>query len=124
MYGISGKLLGWPLGSTIFLIFFLRIVIENYNYICMFDFSFDEASMDNTSLAIFPGSDDKPYDKKVNNEIEVTSLEEAKLIIAALRARQRTQTHQILTWRRTLKLQVSKWFISIVIIQNLSTRNF
>ncbi|XP_074112307.1 uncharacterized protein LOC141536009 [Cotesia typhae] len=68
-------------------------------------FSFDEASMDNTSLAIFPGSDDKPYDKEVNNEIEVTSLEEAKLIIAALRARQRTQTHQMLTWRRTLKLQ-------------------
>ncbi|CAG5096961.1 Protein of unknown function [Cotesia congregata] len=61
--------------------------------------------MDNTSLAIFPGSDDKPYDKEVNNEIEVTSLEEAKLIIAALRARQRTQTHQMLTWRRTLKLQ-------------------
>lgn len=40
------------------------------------------------------------------NETEVTSLEEAKLVIAALRARQRAQAHQMLAWRRTLKLQV------------------
>ena len=37
---------------------------------------------------------------------EVTSLEEAKSVIAALRARQRAQAHQMLAWRRTLKLQV------------------
>ncbi|XP_008212386.1 uncharacterized protein LOC100121619 isoform X1 [Nasonia vitripennis] len=36
---------------------------------------------------------------------EVTSLEEAKSVIAALRARQRAQAHQMLAWRRTLKLQ-------------------
>ncbi|XP_058799162.1 uncharacterized protein LOC131668761 [Phymastichus coffea] len=36
---------------------------------------------------------------------EVTSLEEAKCVIAALRARQRAQAHQMLAWRRTLKLQ-------------------
>ncbi|KAK0171442.1 hypothetical protein PV327_011303, partial [Microctonus hyperodae] len=36
---------------------------------------------------------------------EVTSLEEAKSVIAALRTRQRAQAHQMLTWRRTLKLQ-------------------
>ncbi|XP_043274740.1 uncharacterized protein [Venturia canescens] len=38
-------------------------------------------------------------------EVEVTSLEEAKSVIAALRARQRAQAHQMLAWRRTLKLQ-------------------
>ncbi|KAJ8680831.1 hypothetical protein QAD02_016618 [Eretmocerus hayati] len=36
---------------------------------------------------------------------EVTSLEEAKNVISALRARQRAQAHQMLAWRRTLKLQ-------------------
>lgn len=41
------------------------------------------------------------------NEVEVTSLEEAKSVIAALRARQRAQAHQMLAWRRTLKLQAS-----------------
>lgn len=43
---------------------------------------------------------------------EVTSLEEAKSVIAALRARQRAQAHQMLAWRRTLKLQVCTflWF--------------
>jgi len=44
---------------------------------------------------------------KDGNEVEVTSLEEAKSVIAALRARQRAQAHQMLAWRRTLKLQVS-----------------
>lgn len=43
---------------------------------------------------------------KDGNEVEVTSLEEAKSVIAALRARQRAQAHQMLAWRRTLKLQV------------------
>ena len=41
------------------------------------------------------------------SEVEVTSLEEAKSVIAALRARQRAQAHQMLAWRRTLKLQVN-----------------
>lgn len=44
---------------------------------------------------------------KDGNEVEVTSLEEAKSVIAALRARQRAQAHQMLAWRRTLKLQAS-----------------
>lgn len=39
-------------------------------------------------------------------DVEVTSLEEAKSIIAALRARERAQAHQMLAWRRTLKLKV------------------
>lgn len=43
---------------------------------------------------------------KDGNEVEVTSLEEAKSVIAALRARQRAQAQQMLAWRRTLKLQV------------------
>ena len=37
---------------------------------------------------------------------EVQSLEEARRVISALRARQRAQAHQMLAWRRTLKLQV------------------
>lgn len=41
---------------------------------------------------------------------EVTNLEEAKSVIAALRARQRAQAHQMLAWRRTLKLQVGIYF--------------
>lgn len=45
---------------------------------------------------------------KDGNEVEVTSLEEAKSVIAALRARQRAQAHQMLAWRRTLKLQVRR----------------
>lgn len=44
---------------------------------------------------------------KDGNDVEVTSLEEAKTVIAALRAKQRAQAHQMLAWRRTLKLQVS-----------------
>lgn len=45
--------------------------------------------------------------REAQNEVEVTSLEEAKSVIAALRARQRAQAHQMLAWRRTLKLQVN-----------------
>lgn len=44
---------------------------------------------------------------KNGNDVEVTSLEEAKSVIAALRAKQRAQAHQMLAWRRTLKLQVT-----------------
>lgn len=44
---------------------------------------------------------------KDSNDVEVTSLEEAKSVIAALRARQRAQAQQMLAWRRTLKLQAS-----------------
>lgn len=44
---------------------------------------------------------------KDGNDVEVTSLEEAKSVIAALRAKQRAQAHQMLAWRRTLKLQVT-----------------
>ncbi|RLU26797.1 hypothetical protein DMN91_000594 [Ooceraea biroi] len=72
--------------------------------------SFDETSMDS---CILPTVDE---DRRVgdlvsgesvkdSNEVEVTSLEEAKLVIAAFRARQRAQAHQMLAWRRTLKLQ-------------------
>ncbi|XP_008557797.1 uncharacterized protein LOC103578465 [Microplitis demolitor] len=67
-------------------------------------FSFDETSMD-TPMTRLSGSDLKSCDKEINIEVEVTTLEEAKLIIAALRTRQRSQTHQMLAWRRTLKLQ-------------------
>jgi len=74
--------------------------------------SFDETSMDS---CILPAIDEdrrigdlvSGESVKDSNEAEVTSLEEAKLVIAALRARQRVQTHQMLAWRRTLKLQVS-----------------
>lgn len=45
--------------------------------------------------------------ESTKDEVEVTSLEEAKSVIAALRARQRAQAHQMLAWRRTLKLQAS-----------------
>ncbi|OAD61792.1 hypothetical protein WN48_08885 [Eufriesea mexicana] len=67
---------------------------------------FDETSMDSCPLAAIaePRSNDLSKD---GNELEVTSLEEAKTVIAALRARQRAQAHQMLAWRRTLKLQVS-----------------
>jgi hypothetical protein len=74
--------------------------------------SFDETSMDSCILPAVDG-DRRIGDLvsgesvKDSNEAEVTSLEEAKLVIAALRARQRVQTHQMLAWRRTLKLQVS-----------------
>ncbi|XP_076183587.1 uncharacterized protein LOC143155113 [Ptiloglossa arizonensis] len=66
--------------------------------------SFDETSMDSCPLsAITEGRANDPSKECV--EAEVTSLEEAKSVIAALRARQRAQAHQMLAWRRTLKLQ-------------------
>lgn len=49
-------------------------------------------------------------------EVEVTSLEEAKSVIAALRARQRAQAQQMLAWRRTLKLQVRGFSIADFIL--------
>lgn len=67
--------------------------------------SFDETSMDSCPLAAI-GDETRGNDlSKDGNEVEVTSLEEAKSVIAALRARQRAQAHQMLAWRRTLKLQ-------------------
>lgn len=73
--------------------------------------SFDETSMDSCILATIDESrrvsDLSGESMKDSNEVEVTSLEEAKSVIAALRARQRAQAHQMLAWRRTLKLQVS-----------------
>lgn len=61
--------------------------------------------MDSCPLAAI--TEARPGDlSKDGNEMEVTSLEEAKSVIAALRARQRAQAHQMLAWRRTLKLQV------------------
>ena len=56
---------------------------------------------------------ESPYSFNKGNikDVEVTSLEEAKLVIAALRARQKeqasAQAYQTFTWRRTLKVQVS-----------------
>ncbi|XP_076280394.1 uncharacterized protein LOC143209071 [Lasioglossum baleicum] len=64
---------------------------------------FDETSMDSCPLAVTDGRTDDAAPKDV--ETEVTSLEEAKSVIATLRARQRAQAHQMLAWRRTLKLQ-------------------
>ncbi|XP_026670523.1 uncharacterized protein LOC108626375 isoform X2 [Ceratina calcarata] len=70
--------------------------------------SFDETSMDSCSLITTPVMITEARDNdlsKDSNETDVTSLEEAKTVIAALRARQRAQAHQMLVWRRTLKLQ-------------------
>ena len=65
-------------------------------------------SMDSCPLAAI-GDETRGNDlSKDGNEVEVTSLEEAKSVIAALRARQRAQAHQMLAWRRTLKLQVRR----------------
>ncbi|EFN74216.1 hypothetical protein EAG_14128 [Camponotus floridanus] len=73
--------------------------------------SFDETSMDSCILATVDEGrrigDLSGESAKDGNEVEVTSLEEAKSVIAALRARQRAQAHQMLAWRRTLKLQAS-----------------
>lgn len=73
--------------------------------------SFDETSMDSCILATVDEDrrvgDLSGESVKDNNEVEVTSLEEAKSVIAALRTRQRAQAHQMLAWRRTLKLQAS-----------------
>lgn len=80
---------------------------RHFLFIC----SFDETSMDSCILATIDESrrvsDLSGESMKDSNEVEVTSLEEAKSVIAALRARQRAQAHQMLAWRRTLKLQVS-----------------
>ncbi|PBC30597.1 hypothetical protein APICC_08744 [Apis cerana cerana] len=66
--------------------------------------TFDETSMDSCPLAAITETRGNDLSKD-GNEVEVTSLEEAKSVIAALRARQRAQAHQMLAWRRTLKLQ-------------------
>ncbi|KAL0107382.1 hypothetical protein PUN28_015736 [Cardiocondyla obscurior] len=69
----------------------------------------DQTSMDSSILATVDESrrvsDLSAESMKDDNEVEVTSLEEAKSVIAALRTRQRAQAHQIFAWRRTLKLQ-------------------
>lgn len=62
--------------------------------------------MDSCPLAAITEARGNDFTSKDGNEVEVTSLEEAKSVIAALRARQRAQAHQMLAWRRTLKLQV------------------
>lgn len=62
--------------------------------------------MDSCPLAAITEARGNDFTSNDGNEIEVTSLEEAKSVIAALRARQRAQAHQMLAWRRTLKLQV------------------
>ncbi|KAK2584142.1 hypothetical protein KPH14_006574 [Odynerus spinipes] len=70
--------------------------------------SFDETSMDSYPLATV--TEDRVTDVsretiKDGGDVEVTSLEEAKSVIATLRAKQRAQAHQMLAWRRTLKIQ-------------------
>ncbi|XP_014608129.1 PREDICTED: uncharacterized protein LOC106788924 isoform X2 [Polistes canadensis] len=70
--------------------------------------SFDETSMDSYSLVTVTEDRVNDFSEDVvkdGNDIEVTSLEEAKSVIATLRAKQRAQAHQMLAWRRTLKLQ-------------------
>ncbi|XP_034934576.1 uncharacterized protein [Chelonus insularis] len=70
-------------------------------------FSLDETSMENAPLTILSEGHNKMPEKglETNTEMEITSLEEAKSVIAALKAKQRAQAHQMLAWRRTLKLQ-------------------
>lgn len=79
--------------------------IDNNDIDSISDCSFDETSMDSCPLAAITETRGNDLSKD-GNEVEVTSLEEAKSVIAALRARQRAQAHQMLAWRRTLKLQV------------------
>ncbi|XP_035733617.1 uncharacterized protein LOC118446724 isoform X2 [Vespa mandarinia] len=70
--------------------------------------SFDETSMDSYPLVTVTEDRVNDFSEEVvkeGNDVEVTSLEEAKSVIAALRAKQRAQAHQMLAWRRTLKLQ-------------------
>ncbi|XP_015181009.1 PREDICTED: uncharacterized protein LOC107068785 isoform X2 [Polistes dominula] len=70
--------------------------------------SFDETSMDSYSLMTVTEDRVNDFSEDVvkdGNDVEVTSLEEAKSVIATLRAKQRAQAHQMLAWRRTLKLQ-------------------
>ncbi|XP_023245611.1 uncharacterized protein LOC106641023 isoform X2 [Copidosoma floridanum] len=84
--------------------------------------SFDESSME-SGLATTPPHQQDEHQRQCDSGLgsqectscrdvtrepqqqEVTSLEEARKVIAALRARQRAQAHQMLAWRRTLKLQ-------------------
>ncbi|CAK9810322.1 hypothetical protein ANTPLA_LOCUS6545 [Anthophora plagiata] len=77
---------------------------KNKNIDPISGYSFDETSMDSCPLAAIIEARGNDLAKD-GNEMEVTSLEEAKTVIAALRARQRAQAHQMLAWRRTLKLQ-------------------
>ncbi|XP_043685209.1 uncharacterized protein LOC122637268 isoform X2 [Vespula pensylvanica] len=73
-----------------------------------FSSSFDETSMDSCPLVTVTEDRVNDFSEEVvkdGNDVEVTSLEEAKTVIAALRAKQRAQAHQMLAWRRTLKLQ-------------------
>ena len=42
---------------------------------------------------------------------DVTTLEEARVVIAQLRTRYRAQSHQLLAWRRKAKAQVKKMII-------------
>lgn len=79
--------------------------VDNKDIDSISDCSFDETSMDSCPLAAITETRGNDLSKD-GNEVEVTSLEEAKSVIAALRARQRAQAHQMLAWRRTLKLQV------------------
>ncbi|XP_046474283.1 uncharacterized protein [Neodiprion pinetum] len=72
--------------------------------------SFDETSMDSgppleTLTEGFVSSSKREVICKVSAAAEVTSLDEAKSVIKALLARQRAQAHQMLDWRRALKLQ-------------------
>lgn len=67
--------------------------------------SFDDSSMDSCALDAEGQVSDSPLWKDCA-EVEVTSLEEAKSVIAALRARQRTNAHQMLALRRAVKLKV------------------
>lgn len=82
--------------------------IDNKDIDPFSDCSFDETSMDSCPLAAITETPRGNDLSKDGNEVEVTSLEEAKSVIAALRARQRAQAHQMLAWRRTLKLQVRR----------------
>ncbi|XP_012253983.1 uncharacterized protein LOC105684869 [Athalia rosae] len=72
--------------------------------------SFDETSMDSgtplTTLTegFVSSSKGDVVQCKISADA-VTSLDEAKSVIKALMARQRAQAHQMLDWRRALKLQ-------------------
>ena len=56
-----------------------------------------------------------------SNQKDVTSLEEAKNVIAELRARQKSQAHQMIQWKRALKYKV---FRSYDFINNSSVTKF
>lgn len=77
---------------------------SNSSYKLMVCCSFDETSMDSSPLATV--TEGRVSESPTGSDVEVTSLEEAKSVIATLRARQRAQAHQMLALKRTLKLQV------------------